>query len=637
MGAAITQVFAVSIYMATEEVPREFGDIVFPRLVRQITKYEGADLHIELCDLVRDFAIHLTSSKRYKDAARVLNILKGSLFWVAFPQGNACLFVAMSNIAIESRLRSDYEAALKVAEQIPASQVDEVLREGIKSFKQKFGALAPAAESPLTSDRVSPPSTQSPSQGADRKGRETKICRACGNEMDYPLSASHFESWKKGICPRCDRSVGGGSLSTARTSETESPKKISLFPLHEAVKRGDRKAAQLLLANRVNVNAGNETDWTPLRIAVWENDRDMVELLLANKADANAKYRNDDAPLHIVRRADIAKLLLAGGADLNARNEWGSTPYENAASWYARAETESERKQFGDLVEVLRASGADVTRAENLDRLKASGEAEAWLWDHYKRFSDYSAEERDAFRAWLRNSPYWPLHEKRVSFHLDELWGQLFELGGRDGLCRAAGSGDMKKARRLLELTRKKILNAVGVYSGTPLNEAVHSGQREMTEFLLSNGANPNGKDGHGRTPLDIALEDRSSSMAELLLANGADVNAVGWIGRTPLDIALEDRSSSTAELLIANGADVKAVGRNGRTPLHRAAERGAVGIAELLLANGADVNAEGQDGRTPLYVAMKERQGAVARLLREHGGRGGLNLWERIVSLVSA
>jgi hypothetical protein len=33
----------------------------------------------------------------------------------------------------------------------------------------------------------------------------------------------------------------------------------------------------------------------------------------------------------------------------------------------------------------------------------------------------------------------------------------------------------------------------------------------------------------------------------------------------------------------------------------------------------------------------MKERQGAVARLLREHGGRGGLNLWERIVSLVSA
>ena len=141
MGRAITQVFAVSIYMATKEVPSEFGDIVFPRLVSQISKYKGADLHLELCDLVRDFAIHLTSAGRFKDAVRVLSVLKGSLFWHAWPRGDACLFVALSNIAVETKLRSDYQAALKVAEKIPASQVDDVLREGIRNFKQGMDAL----------------------------------------------------------------------------------------------------------------------------------------------------------------------------------------------------------------------------------------------------------------------------------------------------------------------------------------------------------------------------------------------------------------------------------------------------------------------------------------------------------------
>jgi hypothetical protein len=142
MGRAITQVFAVSIYMATNEVPPEYGDIAFPRLVNQIAKYKGADLHLELCDLVRDFGIHLTSAGRYREAVRVLRVLKDSLFWRAWPQGDACLFVALSNIANETNLRSDFAAALEAAEHIPQSQKqDAPMNEGINRLKQKMEAL----------------------------------------------------------------------------------------------------------------------------------------------------------------------------------------------------------------------------------------------------------------------------------------------------------------------------------------------------------------------------------------------------------------------------------------------------------------------------------------------------------------
>jgi hypothetical protein len=148
MGRAITQVFAVSIYMATKEVPSEYGDILFSRLVAQIGKYKGADLHLELCDLVRDFAVQLGAGGRYREAVRVLNVLRGSLFWRAWPQADVCLFASLNNIAIETNSHSDFMAALTAAERVPASQLDEIGgAEAIRKLKQRMEAAVPGATS----------------------------------------------------------------------------------------------------------------------------------------------------------------------------------------------------------------------------------------------------------------------------------------------------------------------------------------------------------------------------------------------------------------------------------------------------------------------------------------------------------
>src|SRR5271155_1820794 len=60
-------------------------------------------------------------------------------------------------------------------------------------------------------------------------------------------------------------------------------------PLHWASAKGHKDVAQLLLASGADVNARNNNGWTPLHYAVSHDRKDVVELLLANKADVNAK------------------------------------------------------------------------------------------------------------------------------------------------------------------------------------------------------------------------------------------------------------------------------------------------------------------------------------------------------------
>ena len=193
MGRAVTQIFAVSTYMATKEVPPEFGDILFPRLVGQISKYNGADLHLELCDLVRDFAIQLAAGGRHREATRVLTVLKDSLFWRAWPQADICLFASLNNIALETNLRPDFMAALEAAQQIPASQMHEIGGDdAIKSLKQEMEASAPAAPQQSQKSAISTPSKS-----------DYWNCPKCGGLLQKGVGAMFAETIGVATCGGC--------------------------------------------------------------------------------------------------------------------------------------------------------------------------------------------------------------------------------------------------------------------------------------------------------------------------------------------------------------------------------------------------------------------------------------------------
>ena len=68
---------------------------------------------------------------------------------------------------------------------------------------------------------------------------------------------------------------------------------------------------------------------------MFSGHKDFAELLLAKGADVNAKDTSGSTPLSMAAYAgnkDVAELLLAKGADINAKDKNGNTPLQNAAS-----------------------------------------------------------------------------------------------------------------------------------------------------------------------------------------------------------------------------------------------------------------------------------------------------------------
>jgi uncharacterized protein len=90
----------------------------------------------------------------------------------------------------------------------------------------------------------------------------------------------------------------------------------------------------------VNAAADNSQRVAPLHAAAAVQDRASMELLLARGADPNAKQQLDYTPLHgAASRGDIemARLLLEHGAERDARGTDGKTPAD-IADKYGKSE-----------------------------------------------------------------------------------------------------------------------------------------------------------------------------------------------------------------------------------------------------------------------------------------------------------
>jgi ankyrin repeat protein len=131
-------------------------------------------------------------------------------------------------------------------------------------------------------------------------------------------------------------------------------------PLHMAASHGYKDMAELLLANKAEVNAKDDNDsTTPLhQAAVAPGDHsDLVEMLLAHKADVNAADKNGLTPLHyavLSNNRDVAKSLLSHGGNANAKdNQRGQTPLIVAVGNGSK-----------EMAELLLEFGADVNAAD---------------------------------------------------------------------------------------------------------------------------------------------------------------------------------------------------------------------------------------------------------------------------------
>ncbi|HUU17636.1 MAG TPA: ankyrin repeat domain-containing protein [Sedimentisphaerales bacterium] len=154
--------------------------------------------------------------------------------------------------------------------------------------------------------------------------------------------------------------------------------KGAYISLHTAARQGLQEDLKKLIEKGADVNAKDSSGRTPLHYAASEGYKEIIELLLENGADVNirVKYYNltaaeiamnnnhnkvvelliakgaDISPLHLaiyMKDEAKAKSLIEGGADVNERTPYGTTPMHGAVD-----------AGLKDIVELLIAKGADV-------------------------------------------------------------------------------------------------------------------------------------------------------------------------------------------------------------------------------------------------------------------------------------
>lgn len=199
-------------------------------------------------------------------------------------------------------------------------------------------------------------------------------------------------------------------------------------------------------------------------------------------------------------------------------------------------------------------------------------------------------------------------------------------------LARLVMAGELRLVKQCLYNTTLSLVREKDSEGSTPVHRAVRNMHKEMIEFLLDMGADPNAVENDGVTPLHIAASLGNVECIYLLAGvNKADVNIMTEThGKTPLDIAVKSECMATIVTLLNLGADpnrcvacndseplmdvrsyVRKVGHYSKykSPFFLAVELGLDRIINFmhsihLSKGGVAVNSPGPQGMLPLGVA---------------------------------
>ncbi|KAL5121649.1 hypothetical protein ACEQ8H_000335 [Pleosporales sp. CAS-2024a] len=167
------------------------------------------------------------------------------------------------------------------------------------------------------------------------------------------------------------------------------------------------------------------------------------------------------------------------------------------------------------------------------------------------------------------------------------------------------------------------------------LVRAVERANVPMTEYLLRNGAKPDGAPGGRISPL---FKANDVGIVQLLLKFGGNVDAQDKQGRTALMTAAWKNHFHIMMVLLTSGADVNKKDSRARNILHNLAadshcNYGRDVIAELLRRDIAIDGPEGQDesNRTPLHWAASTGKKEFCEMLlqRQRAPRANINAVE--------
>jgi len=445
--------------------------------------------------------------------------------------------------------------------------------------------------------------------------------------------------------------------------------------LVEAVQKRDRKTAELLIQQHVDVNARQADGSTALAWAVHYDDLDTVMMLIRAGADVNIANDLGVTPLMLaslngnaaiaakifeaqpntnLTRASgetalmmasrsgsepIVKLLLTHGADSNAKTTAGDT-----ALMFATAE------HHPDVTRLLIEAGADVN-ARTAITTKGGDKYGATRTMRTKEGTDEQGKPRQLFKG--------------QAVYVDQLPKEGDQEpprpeGGFTPLLYAAMAGDLESVKMLL--AAKAPINDAAPDGVTPLIAAIVKFHEDVAIHLINSGADVTAAKA-GYTALHAAALTGQLNVAKALLAHKADPNApltmakrlqavfvpynpelqtgrLNQVGATPFLMAAKAVDTDMMQLLLANGADPKATTESKTNAMQLAAGLGkrqttdmfvfiryytwdedrAIAAIKMLLDLGIDINAGNEFGETPLHGATYHGAQKVITFLVQHG-----------------
>ena len=412
-------------------------------------------------------------------------------------------------------------------------------------------------------------------------------------------------------------------------------------------------AVHFLFGHGADVNAGTIDFQTPLHAAAFVGCPEVARILLANGADVNLQDDKGRLPLHLVSircpfvtggkgedsRYIVARLLVQHCSDVDAQSMNGETPL-HIASYHGQLK----------ICQLLLDLGAnphteDIRGRNSLHKLLKGSHKE-------RRFSGVELQNDLSIAQLLLKHGVGvnsldkdhetPFHMISYGLPIPQL---LLDYGAQVSAENALGQtplhllswkltnitgGDTADVAWLL-LEHGADVNAQDTNLETPLHFACSAGSLDITQCLLDHGADIDIQNADGQTPLHQTSTYSTlhgSSVALLLLERGADANALSKDQKTPLHSACNKSRLEIVQMLLDYGAEVDAHDANGQTPLHQVSwfyddkedEYSPSDIAQLLLEDGADVDARDKNQETPLHSASRESNPRLTKVLLEHG-----------------
>lgn len=348
------------------------------------------------------------------------------------------------------------------------------------------------------------------------KRRILRVLSESGDEDCVPAirDAARLHPELKMECEKLVRKLQG-------SEEKHAQELAAAGDIHTAAGEGDLATVKLILEQNPALANAMKAGSSPLHAALDTNagHLDIAKLLIAHGANVTLPNGNGVTPLHLnslTGNCEIAELLISRGARIDATNpNDGSTPL-HLASMQGKT----------DLVAFLLSKGANVNARE-------------------KKYG-IAAIQFAAVNGHTQTLEYLLSHGADPAIR---------DSQGRTPAELAAQQNRPESVAVLRKYTEKQAT----VQQETLNNElfaAVAAGNAREVKALLDRGANANAKERDGNTPLHKAAYDKEKKLdcCRALLEKGADANAKNDRGHTPLEHVLDFELRFRASMQAAFG-----------------------------------------------------------------------------------